>query len=100
MAQGWQGWELEAARGGPARGSSRQLHGSKLLRLPGEQDGQAPRHGVFSRPYQSQQLRGEGTGGSWGASTGQIDSRRVEESMESEEIELGVGARVAPMVGP
>lgn len=35
-----------------------------------------------------------------GASTGQVESRRVESSMESEKIELGVGARVAPMVGP
>lgn len=83
-----------------ARGSSRQLHGSKLLRLPGEQDGQVPRHGVFSWPYQSQQLRGKGTGGSWGASTGQVESRRVEESMEAENDRAGVGARAAPMAGP
>lgn len=72
--QGWQGWELEAGRGQlegqlasqlEPRGYSswRQLGGPKLLRLPGEQDGQVPRHGVSSRPYQSQQLRSEGTGG-------------------------------------
>lgn len=79
--------QLDAARG--------QLDGSKLLRLPGEQEGQVPRHGVFSRPYQSQLLRGEVTGGPRGASTGQVESRQVEESMESEKIELGVGARVA-----
>lgn len=62
--------QLEAARG--------QLDGSKLLRLPGEQEGQVPRHGVFSRPYQSQQLRGEATDG-W--TSGGIDgSGRVEAS--------------------
>lgn len=42
----------------------------------------------------------KGTGGSWGASTGQVESRRVEESMEAENDRAGVGARAAPMVGP
>lgn len=89
----------KVGRGGSSRqledvqleGSSGQLDGSKLLRLPGEQDGQAPRHGVLARPYQSQQLGGEGTGGSWGHRRVEVEARRggLSSRWSRQGIELG-----------